>query len=134
MPNIKDYPKDFGIYSEPTFYDRPPEKEFNSLTVICEKEYINYDVLEETDDIRKEISVHCDRDGDHTVTIITYQKGKKENKSYNNQLKKYLKRKEEHEKQHAEWEKWAQKWKEDEKKKQENSERKLLQNLKKKYE
>lgn len=134
MPKKKDYPKNFCEFGPPHFYKQKPNEILINTQKIEENSYSNYSKIFETDDEVTEIQIFdSDEMSDSEVKITRYKKIKTLNKKYQEELSDYQKALKKHEEELAEWKKWKAKWDKENQAEQEKRERKMLEQLQRKY-
>jgi hypothetical protein len=129
MPNKKDYPKGFSIYSEPRFsYSEPSKTITREIPSGDEIDFYNGMIIDESH-IGYELS-YTDED---YCTFQKYETEEIPNKNYGKELQQYKKAKEKFDIELKEWKILAARWKEEEKQETEAREKALFEKLSVKY-
>lgn len=135
------YPKGFSPHFKPTFPYSKPSKIIPAYTELSKTRIYDGEELEVEEGVTYKITLDYDYASCYYPSdipsieayLIKFSEEEMENSNYESELRNYNYLKNKHKKELTEWNKWKVLWDEEQAKNKEASERKLLDELKQKY-
>lgn len=132
MPDPKNYPKYFSIYTSPNFYESEPNLKLEQRELIEKYQISNYDILPR---FKNDNHTHVfESDDNYNYFICEYKIKTIDNPYYLKELQEYNKRKRKYKEELTEWKKLKKQWLEEDREEKIQREKILLKKLKEKYE